>query len=222
MSSARDNILRRISQTLDKSSSAIQRQQQVDERLRSHPRGPQRHLPEDLVELFTSKLQAVSASMVEVTQRRDVAGAVMEYITQQQLEQQLVCAPISSMKIEWPDEIDVRYGIATDNDKLAVTEAYCAIAETGTLVLPSSPDRPTTLNFLPDYFICILSEKDILPDMESVWEKYRKENDEMPRVFNLVTGPSRTADVEQTIQLGAHGPRQLHVVLIKGQGTSDE
>jgi len=50
--------------------------------------------------------------------------------------------------------------------------------------------------------------------MEDAWALLRAERCSLPRATNIITGPSRTADVEQTIQLGAHGPRRLHVLLM--------
>ena len=96
----------------------------------------------------------------------------------------------------------------------AVTLAYAGIAETGSLVLLSSAGSPVTANFLPDNFICVLKRDDLLNDMESLWSRMHSEQRAMPRAINIVTGPSRTADVEQTIQMGAHGPRRVHVVIL--------
>lgn len=100
------------------------------------------------------------------------------------------------------------------NEASAITLAYAGIAETGSLVLLSSADSPVTTNFLPDNFICVLRQADLLNDMESLWLRMQTEQRAMPRAINIVTGPSRTADVEQTIQMGAHGPRRVHVIIL--------
>ena len=93
--------------------------------------------------------------------------------------------------------------------------SFAAIAETGTLVLLSGAHSPTTLNFLPDVHIVIVRRQQIVTHIEDVWRRTRSELEEMPRTVNLITGPSRTADIEQTIQLGAHGPRSLHVIVVE-------
>ena len=97
--------------------------------------------------------------------------------------------------------------------------AFAAIAETGTLMLPSDPARPTTLNLLPDTEIAILRTSRVVGAYEEAWDLLRAEASEgerfMPRNVMLVTGPSRSADIEQALELGAHGPRRLHVVLIE-------
>ena len=94
--------------------------------------------------------------------------------------------------------------------------AFAGIAETGTLALVSGPDNPTTLNFLPDNHIVLLPREAIEADYESVFAKVRSVygKGEAPRTLNFITGPSRSADIEQTLLLGAHGPRRLHIVVV--------
>jgi len=93
-------------------------------------------------------------------------------------------------------------------------------AETGTLVMASGPDNPTTLNFLPDTHIVVVDAKDIAGDYETVWARVREKFgiEALPRAINLITGPSRSADIAQILILGAHGPRRLHVLIV-GDGT---
>jgi len=81
-------------------------------------------------------------------------------------------------------------------------------------VLFRSPDSPTTLNFLPDVHVVILHSTDIEANYEAVWARLRCDEGGLPRTVNWITGPSRTADIEQTIFLGAHGPRKLVILLI--------
>ena len=99
-------------------------------------------------------------------------------------------------------------------DQVGVTKAIAGIAETGTLVFASDADNPPSLNFVPEVSFAVLHEKEIVAAQEDVWAKLPKAN--MPATINLVTGPSRTGDIEQTLYLGAHGPKELHVLLIKG------
>ena len=93
--------------------------------------------------------------------------------------------------------------------------AFAGIAETGTLALVSGPANPTTLNFLPDNHIVVLRKEDVVADYESVFAMLRTAYGKggAPRTLNFVTGPSRSADIEQTLLLGAHGPRRLHIVI---------
>ena len=107
---------------------------------------------------------------------------------------------------------------ATDGDKaLAVSLAGCGIAEIGALAMNSGPQTPTTLNFLPDREIVVLEARNIVPHLEDAWTRLRQSDAFLPpRALNLITGPSRTADIEQTIQLGAHGPRSLMILIVNG------
>ncbi len=88
----------------------------------------------------------------------------------------------------------------------------------GTLVLTSGADNPTTLNFLPETAIVVLDAADIAGDYETVWERLQQQAGEnpLPRTINLISGPSRSADIEQTLLLGAHGPRNLHIIVVGG------
>ncbi|MEZ5579927.1 MAG: LUD domain-containing protein [Candidatus Competibacteraceae bacterium] len=68
---------------------------------------------------------------------------------------------------------------------------------------PHSP--PTTLNFLPDTHIVVLRADRIVGAYEDAWDLLRARGLGMPRTVNFITGPSRSADIEQTVQMGAHG-----------------
>ena len=81
----------------------------------------------------------------------------------------------------------------------------------------SGADNPTTLNFLPDNHIVVLREADLAGDLETVWDRLRARYGKgiAPRTVNLITGPSRSGDIEQQIVLGAHGPRRLHIIILR-------
>ena len=113
-------------------------------------------------------------------------------------------------------QIEMKHGAADGSDAVSVVHAFAAVAKSGTLVLTSGADNPTTLNFLPETAIVVLDAADIAGDYESVWGRLRSETGEapLPRTVNWVSGPSRSADIEQTLLLGAHGPRFLHVIIV--------
>ncbi|MGD9869106.1 MAG: lactate utilization protein C, partial [Hyphomicrobiales bacterium] len=106
-------------------------------------------------------------------------------------------------------------GRAEDDDTASQSHAAAGASETGTLILTSGPDNPTTLNFLPETHMVVVRSQDILGSYEDVWNRLRETFGEgvMPRTVNMVSGPSRTADIEQTIVMGAHGPRRLLVLV---------
>ena len=112
-----------------------------------------------------------------------------------------------------------REGKAVASDQVTVQHGFAGVAETGTLMLPGGPRRPTTLNLLAETEIVVLRASRIVGAYEEAFDLLRAELAEpaggmLPRNVMLVTGPSRSADIESTLELGAHGPRRLHVVLI--------
>ena len=116
--------------------------------------------------------------------------------------------------IEWPEGLATARPSHGRDALAAVSHADCAVAETGSVVLLSGAANPMTLAFLPDYHVVVVNAQDLVATMEDAWARLRGLPDFPPRAVNWITGPSRTADVEQTLQLGAHGPRSLHVVLV--------
>ncbi len=157
-----------------------------------------------------------------------VPGAVAAFLAAQNLPSELVMAPHPELRaMPWDERplLRVREGRAEATDLVSVQHAFAGIAETGTLMLPSAPERPTTLNLLPDTAIVVLRASRVVGPYEDAWDLLRGERRDaaprgdtagfMPRNVMLVTGPSRSADIEQTLELGAHGPRQLHIVLIE-------
>ena len=112
--------------------------------------------------------------------------------------------------------LTIREGRAEGTDAVSVQHGFAGIAETGTLMFPSAPERPVTLNLLADTAVVVLRASAVVGAYEEAWDRLRAEIGGMPRNVMLVTGPSRSADIEQTLELGAHGPRRLHVVLVGG------
>jgi L-lactate dehydrogenase complex protein LldG len=105
---------------------------------------------------------------------------------------------------------------AGDDDLVGVTGCFCAIAETGTLMLCSAAASPATVSLLPETHIAVVDGRRIVASMEEGWQLVRQELGNLPRAVNFVSGPSRTGDIEQTIVLGAHGPYRVHLILVTG------
>jgi L-lactate dehydrogenase complex protein LldG len=170
---------------------------------------------EEPLERFVAKMSAVSGQVTRVANMGRVAAAVMKHLDAHDLPPAIVVAPDPRLEdIAWSNRLTVSRRAAEAADRVSVTAAYAAVAETGSLVLLSGAESPTTLNFLPEDHIVVLRESQILRQLEDVWAALRKERKSLPRAVNVITGPSKTADVEQTLQEGAHGPRRLHVILV--------
>jgi len=132
------------------------------------------------------------------------------------LPAEIVLAPDPSLDdLPWDERplLRIRRGRAEAGDAVSLTPCFATIAETGTLMLISGAATPTTLNFLPDTHIVLVHADQVVAAYEDGWDRLRSAG-AMPRVVNFITGPSRTGDIEQRIELGAHGPRRLHIILI--------
>jgi len=117
--------------------------------------------------------------------------------------------------LNWPGVPVLRSGVASEDDAAGVCMALAGIAETGTLLLASGPEAPSSLNFLPETHIVVLPGAQIVGALEDAWRELRRlNNGQMPRTVNLISGPSRTADIAMTMFMGAHGPKRLHVILV--------
>ncbi len=169
----------------------------------------------DPVEHFVKKVEAVSGKVVRVDNLSQVSAAVVECLERYAVPLSIVAAPDPALDIPWSNRLTVERRAALDKDLVSVTGAFAGVAETGSVVLLSGPQSPTTLNFLPDYHFVILHAKQIVVHIEDVWTRLREVGGRMPRTVNFVTGPSKTGDVDQVIHEGAHGPRALHVLLVE-------
>ncbi|HEX4079455.1 MAG TPA: LUD domain-containing protein [Rhizomicrobium sp.] len=98
-------------------------------------------------------------------------------------------------------------------DDTAVGTASFAIAETGTLVYTAAAARPASWHFRPGLEIALVAAESIQADLEQVLTRM-KQRGALPSTINLVTGPSRTGDIEQTLELGAHGPKELVILIV--------
>lgn len=97
---------------------------------------------------------------------------------------------------------------------LGVVEAVAGIAETGSVAIRST-DAPSGLLFLCEELVVILRQERIVALQEELWQRLSPGG---YRALHLISGPSRTADVEQTLQVGAHGPRRVHLWLVTENG----
>lgn len=163
-----------------------------------------------LASLFIDKASAAQATCVRVANLQDVPAEAARYVAQWDLPPRLVVAA-ALCELRWPTSLQVRGGAARSDDTTAVALCEAGVAETGSLMLVSSPQTPTTLAFVPDVCIAVLRRAAIVATLE---QALRRVAAAMPRTVNIITGPSRTADVEQVVEIGVHGPRQLHVILV--------
>ena len=177
----------------------------------------------DQVDLFVRNVEKEFGTVTRVPDADAVPEAVADYLASQNLPSEIAMSPHPELQaIPWATRplLQIREGRAEATDLVSVQHAFAAVAETGTLMFPSTPERPTTINLLPDTAVVVLRTSRIVGPYEDAWDLMRAEVGAMPRNVMWVTGPSRSADIEQTLELGAHGPRRLHVVLIEDDASA--
>lgn len=223
--SAREAILGKVRKSLGGGQNDAARLAAVEERLAKAPIGviPERGQLDDKArrKLFVAMAEKVSASVRQVKSHDDVPKAVAEYLRSRNLPAAIrVGADERLARMPWSKQkaLNVKHGPSDGDDEAGVSHAFGAIAESGTLVLTSGRDNPTTINFLPEHHIVVVDAKNVAGDMETVLSKVRGKfgKGEMPRTLNFITGPSRSGDIEQKLLLGAHGPRALHIIMVGG------
>jgi L-lactate dehydrogenase complex protein LldG len=144
----------------------------------------------------------------------DLPSQVAHYLGAQGLDRRVV-AWREFASLDWAGaQVALDNRPANGEDRVGVTGCHCAIAETGTLLLLSGPDTPKVTALLPETHICVVRKSRLVSTMEEAFALLRLEMGEPPRATFFVSGPSRTADIEQTIVIGAHGPYRVHVILL--------
>jgi L-lactate dehydrogenase complex protein LldG len=221
---ARAQILDGIRRSLHRGELTGDARAAVERRLAVPPHGPtvaRAQLPQpEKVALFCQWAEANNATVARAA-ASDVPAEVAGYLARNNLPAEAAMAPSPQLDgYDWASQkmLSLRRGRAEATDHVSITGAFAAIAETGTLVMTSGPDHPVSLNLLPDTHVVVLREADIVSGYEDVWQRLRARygKDALPRTVNTITGPSRTGDIEQTIELGAHGPRRMHIVVVRG------
>ena len=221
--SPRAEILNGIRRALHRGALSGEARQAVEARLATPPPGPEvaraRLAQPEKVALFCRWAETNNATVARVA-AGDVAGEITAYLARNNLPARAAMAPSSQLDgYDWASQkmLSLRRGRGEGTDQVSITGAFAGIAETGTVVMASGPDHPVTLNLLPDTHIVVLRESDIVGSYEDVWARLRARygKDRMPRTVNTITGPSRTGDIEQAMELGAHGPRRMHIVVVR-------
>lgn len=213
MSGTKESILARLRTSLGDPET---RRDAVEQRLSAASRGPAPSVDEDLAAAFVARIEAAAATVARVRDGDAVVTEANAYLQRCGLPERLLLAGDPWLQgLAWPPALQIDSGVAAPDHLACLSIAYAGIAETGSLALLSGPVTPTGLNFLPEHYLCLLRAGDLVPRLDDLWTRLRSEGRDMPRALNLITGPSRTADVEQTIQLGAHGPRSVHVILLE-------
>lgn len=214
-SAARAAIFQRIRQAQGRPEQVSDAErQQVQQYLAEPNPGPKPDIGSDLIGRFCQQAERTSQTIDRVGQMSEVPAAVARYLDGQGISRQAI-AWRTLQDLPWQENgIAVEYRKPVNEDMVGITGCFCAIAETGTLLLLSGPDTYSSAALLPETHIALLSVTRIVGAMEDAFALAKAERGELPRATNFISGPSRTGDIEQTIVLGAHGPYRVHVILI--------
>ncbi|MEZ5825193.1 MAG: LUD domain-containing protein [Geminicoccaceae bacterium] len=220
--SSRETVLARIRQNIGRTA-------EEDERARERVRARLANVEPNLVpargqgdaghriRLFGEMAASVQAEVEHLGSWSDIPSAVSGWLRLHNLPQKLVIAPDPKLAgAGWESQplLRTRAGAAEDEDHNGLTIADSGVAETGTLCLASSPERPTLVAWLPENSIIALPASRIVASYEDAIRLYSEEHESPPRSINFITGPSRTGDIGQKLELGAHGPKRLLILLI--------
>lgn len=225
MSDARTDILARLRPALDAGMPGDARRAAARERLAKPLRSlaPARVQNVDLVDTFRTRAHEVGATTARVATLAELGETVAQYLRERNLPQSAKASPeLADWNLIWPATLNVTHGGTRGDDLVGIAAARAGIAETGTLMLASGAKSPTKLNFLPETHIVILCAGRIVGTYEQGWDILRKNLNGpfLPRAVNWITGPSRTADIEQTLLVGVHGPKRIHIVIVDEEPAS--
>lgn len=162
---------------------------------------------------FIERLTAARTTVEVIPSLADAPAAVARYLAAQNLPARICLAPGLAGRLEF-ETVTVEDALPVADGIAVLTDCVAGVAETGTFVAASGPGRDQRLNYLAETLIVIVGDGQIVEAYEEVWSRLRvRTGRDAPRLVSFITGPSRTADIEQTIEWGAHGPRRLHVLL---------
>jgi L-lactate dehydrogenase complex protein LldG len=177
---------------------------------------------DDLTAHFADRARAAAAQVGILAGAQEIPAAIADVLRARNLPAIVHLPPDPALDdLAWnnaPGLTPVHN--APGPDDAAVSFASFAIAETGTLVYAASAARPASWHFRPGLEIALVTTDSIKADLEQVLARM-KQRGALPSTINLVTGPSRTGDIEQTLELGAHGPKELVIFIVPSFGREE-
>ena len=215
--SARDRILTKITRQVAEGPPET-RAKAVNDRLsapaQTAPRPSQsRSTDAATIEQFAAKAIGADATVSHISSIEELPTALSHELRQRNMGQMVRMGDDPALAgLDWAG-LEISHGKGRIDEPATLSVAPMATAETGTLGLLSGPNNPVTLTFLGETHFVAVHAEDITPGMEEMWAKFRASGAD-PRTINLVTGPSRSADIGQQLQLGAHGPVALHIFIV--------
>ena len=169
---------------------------------------------EERIARFKAKLEGVEATWADLPSMDALPQALAEALRDRNLPAAIRMGGDPELAaLDWTG-LDASVGTGRIEEPATLSRAAAASAETGTLALFSGPDNPVTLTFLGETHFVAVKRSEVQAGLDDLWSVLRARG-ALPRTVNLVTGPSRSADIGQVLQLGAHGPVALHVFIVE-------
>jgi len=217
---SREAILESIRRRLDVDPQDAGRKKLIERRMAAHARNtvPARATgaSAELVAEFETMLGRVQGTTVHVNDLQEVPAAIARYLHGTPAD---ICisSEVEQMNLPWDTapELQLVPWRPGTSFEVCVTGCAGAAAETGTIAVASSADNPLTQSFLGDRHIVILHRRQIVGSYEEIWDGLRVGSP--PRHVTFISGPSCTGDIEMILEYGAHGPRDLHVIIVDGE-----
>ncbi len=199
---------------------------------------PSANDPRSLMTQFEEELQGVGGHVAEVSSLEEIKRCLEDLMRDRDTARVAVSDGeiIQELGIgEWLESGEVRVMTGSEQPysseqfkqellecTVGLTSADYALADTGTLVLVSGNEHHRLISLLPPVHVCILRSDRILPGLTQLLARVNQESyarERPPQSLICITGPSRTADIEQTITTGVHGPKSLHVLIYSPRAT---
>ena len=200
MSTAKENILKRIKQALAK---PVPLPFPESEEKTAIYEMPQDELDVTFAEAFT-QLQGKFAFCFD---EKDMQQQLLQLITEKQWSK------IYCKEDRWNEQFSNTINLATSD--AAITGCECLVARTGTIVLSAAEQSGRTVSVYAPIHICIAYSNQLVFDIKDALEAiHKKYNGNIPSLITFASGPSRTADIEKTLVTGVHGPKEVYLFLI--------
>lgn len=182
-------------------------------------------LPADnLCDALQENLRRNGASTVAVHTRIEAVMEISRFTTDKQRQRRVVTGHDPRLAaLPWRDGgLLPRFDVAQADDALAVSYAYCAVAETGSLMLMLDRNNPALNNLIVEDHVILVDRHCVYDRLEEMWTLPKRSTPEdRARGIMMISGPSSTADIEMELVRGAHGPRALHVIIV-GERSKEE
>lgn len=213
---AREEIFSALASLASEQASAIAT---IDEQARALLADPDAMRParcaDTVVDAFMGRINGpkVAASAERIASLRELPAFVRQYVQARDLALNICVQPAAALTtLDWAGG-GFEIGSQLD-DSVAVGLARWGIAETGSVVVHSSTDTPILFHFLPAVSIVAVPLNALLWHLEDYAAAAREAGDPSPRNACLLTGASGTTDIEGSLVTGAHGPRELCIVVV--------